>query len=262
MITDCRFHSSRFELKYVISEALASSVKAFLMSYLRADRFTTDALGYPVHSLYFDAPRLMLYRDTLEGKKNRFKLRIRYYDDAPDSPAFLEIKRRADDAIIKNRAAISRAGVNQLLAGDRPDIGHLLSKTAKSIDVMKQFHELRDRMDARPQTFVCYHREAFVSSDDDHLRVTFDRKLYGAPYREESGLIAPSDGAHTSIRGVVLELKFSQRFPKWMRDLVQVFHLQRCSVPKYVECTDAIGRHSRNGKAAGRAHGLRREILP
>jgi len=261
MTTTYQLQSSRFELKYLIGESTARSVKYFILSYLTADRFTIDELGYSVHSLYFDVPRLMLYKDTLEGKKNRFKLRIRYYDDHPGSPAFLEIKRRTTDVIVKKRAAVSRAGVGRILAGDRPNLGHLINKTAKSVDVMARFCDLHDRMNARPQTFVCYQREAFVSPTDDKLRVTFDRQLYGAAYRQGAGFIAPRDGAHPAICGVIIELKFSERFPAWMRDLVQIFNLQRVSVPKYVECIDAVGLHSLNGKSISRDHEFPREVL-
>jgi len=56
----------------------------------------------------------------------RHKLRIRFYDDRPESPVFLEIKRRITDVIRKERAAISREGVGRLLAGGRPDGSYLV----------------------------------------------------------------------------------------------------------------------------------------
>jgi hypothetical protein len=34
---------------------------------------------------------------------------------------------------------------------------------------------------------------------------------------------------------VVLELKFTGRFPNWMHELVQVFGLEPCSAAKYVD---------------------------
>ena len=48
--------------------------------------------GYHVHSLYLDSPAYELYHETTEGVKNRFKLRMRFYDDSPEAPVFLEIK--------------------------------------------------------------------------------------------------------------------------------------------------------------------------
>ena len=40
---------------------------------------------------------------------------------------------------------------------------------------------------------------------------------------------------------MILELKFTNRFPRWMHDLVRTFELRRQSVPKYNTCVDAIG---------------------
>ena len=42
-------------------------------------------------------------RATLDGHRKRFKLRVRWYDDDPDAPAFCEIKRRTDKVIHKTR---------------------------------------------------------------------------------------------------------------------------------------------------------------
>jgi hypothetical protein len=248
MRTDNKFQGNRYELKYLVDETRAQSVREYVRSFLAVDEFSNGDMGYPVHSLYFDAPHMSLYHDTVEGKKNRFKMRIRYYDDRSDSPAFLEIKRRTTDAIKKARATISRAGVDEILGGNRPDPSSLMSGSEKSLTALRQFCDLRDRLDARPQTFVCYWREAFASVADNHLRVTFDRSVCGFRYRAGDGLLVPKQEGPPTIDQVVLELKFTNRFPTWMRDLVQIFDLQRCSVPKYVECVNAVGMKNGNGR--------------
>jgi hypothetical protein len=46
--------------------------------------------------------------------------------------------------------------------------------------------------------------------------------------------------ARPDIGGVVLELKFTDRFPYWMQTLAETFNLQRTSVPKYVECATLL----------------------
>ena len=83
--------------------------------------------SYPVHSLYLDTSGLVLFRSTIDGLKNRFKLRIRFYDDNPRHPAFLEIKRRLTDVICKERAAVTREGVRLLLEGKWLDPSHLIT---------------------------------------------------------------------------------------------------------------------------------------
>ena len=34
---------------------------------------------------------------------------------------------------------------------------------------------------------------------------------------------------------VILELKFTDRFPNWFRDLVESYHLMQCGAAKYVD---------------------------
>jgi len=42
------------------------------------------------------------------------------------------------------------------------------------------------------------------------------------------------------VPGIVLELKFTDRFPNWMRQMVQTFNLFRTSMAKYVTCAMAM----------------------
>jgi hypothetical protein len=52
-----------------------------------------------------------------------------------------------------------------------------------------------------------------------------------------SGLENP---VYPKLGGVVLELKFTNRFPNWMRQMVGIFDLERTSVAKYVSCTRTL----------------------
>jgi hypothetical protein len=49
---------------------------------------------------------------------------------------------------------------------------------------------------------------------------------------------------------VILELKFTNRFPNWFRELVQVFDLRQCGAAKYV---DGIARFGESRLDARRA---------
>ena len=40
---------------------------------------------------------------------------------------------------------------------------------------------------------------------------------------------------------VILELKFTNRFPDWFRELVRVFGVMQCGAAKYVESIQGIG---------------------
>jgi hypothetical protein len=237
--------ASRFEYKYYVDEVRASNIKEFISTYLEPDEFLLKfgGIGYPVCSLYLDNTGLLLYDQTLQGQKNRFKLRIRFYDDDQSNPAFLEIKRRETDVIKKKRAAVTREGAKLVLAGLPPSDDLLFGTkiTTKSLDAMYEFCQLRDRISAQGCTYVYYRRQAYVHPFSNSIRVTFDRQLEGGIYVPGTDLIIPKDTKQPKLEGVILELKFTDRPPTWMHELATVFHLQRTSVPKYVMCVDALG---------------------
>src|SRR3989304_8119057 len=97
--------TSRYELKYSVDEKQAMTLRDFIRGYLTPDPYTKAEEGnaYWVYTLYCDSPHLALYKSTKEGRKNRFKLRMRFYDDDPNHPVFLEIKSRFGEVIKKER---------------------------------------------------------------------------------------------------------------------------------------------------------------
>ena len=236
-----QLQSSRFEFKYLVNEATADSVADYLRGRMTLDEHDDpeNPQGYTVCSLYLDSPSLTLYGQTQQGAKNRFKLRIRFYDDDPNTPAFLEIKRRETDVIRKKRATVTRKAAVRILQGVWPTPS-MLYKANGDMDSLEQFCNLARSINADGCAYVLYRREAYVSPDSDQLRVTFDRDLRGGLYRPNSDLEIPKHGTRPKVGGVVLELKFTDRFPGWMHELVQVFNLQRTSVPKYVMCVDSL----------------------
>src|SRR6266850_1284795 len=159
-----RMQQSRFELKYLISETTALRVRDFVRCYLAMDEFSVGRpnYSYPVHSLYLDSDTLEIYWRTVNGDKNRFKLRLRYYSDHPDTPVFFEIKRRMKDVIQKQRGGVRHDAVPRLLAGHFPEPGDLVSKSAGGLVAVQRFVTLMTGLHARPCTHIFYLREAYV----------------------------------------------------------------------------------------------------
>lgn len=237
--------TSRYELKYVIDESVASGIRDFVRPYLVTDAYADPNNGntYPVHSLYLDSPNLVLFHQTMQGMKNRFKLRIRFYDGNPESPVFLEIKSRKTDVIQKQRATLTRVGVAELMNGFRPNPCHLVSGNGsmKALSALQEFVNQRDAIRALPACYVSYTREAYVSPESNSVRVTFDRELSGALYDPATPFQPPVSGGKPQMGGLILELKFTDRFPMWMHELVGAFNLRRRSAAKYIECIQTLG---------------------
>jgi hypothetical protein len=227
----------RLELKYIIPEQVALAVRDYVSSYLTLDVFGTKQadLSYPVHSLYLDSDDLVLYWHTINGNKNRFKLRLRYYDDRPASPVFFEIKRRMNAAILKQRGAVKRGAVEALLAGQLPSPKQLFFDEPTQLPALERFCELMQHHHAKPKAHIAYRREAWVSTGDNSLRVTMDRQI--------QFVFDPASILRTEMHNpldvfpnvVVLELKFTGRFPDWFKELVQCFNLWQCSAAKYAD---------------------------
>ena len=256
-----RMQKQRFELKYLITEETALLVRDFVRSYLEFDEYSVGKpnYSYPVHSLYIDSDRMKLYWDTINGNKNRYKLRLRYYSTHPDSPVFFEVKRRCNNTIAKQRGGVRQDCVAMLLAGHLPQQEHLVSKNPSGLVAVQTFCGLAHDILAKPKVHIFYMREAYVS-DDDQVRVTLDRKVYGDANLNYSVKTEMKDPKLTFPGDVILELKFTNRFPDWFRELVRVFGVMQCGAAKYCECVQAIGHKKLNaiGPAIGEPVGIGR----
>lgn len=242
MSSGAKMQRCRYEIKYVVPEAHAVRIRDFVRQYLEPDEFThpETGAGYPVHSLYLDSPELTLCKQTLSGEKNRFKLRVRFYDDNASSPVFCEVKRRINDVILKQRAGIWRSSLPGLLAGHWPKRADLVKDDDKNFAAVSNFWSLAREVHAGPAAYTSYIREAYEPADSNLYRVTFDRQLKAGEFQGEIGLKNHAQWPAPRIPGVVLELKFTDRMPTWMLELIDEFELQRTSVPKYVECMNLV----------------------
>lgn len=238
-------------MKYIVSEETSRQVREFVSSYLELDEYgaTRPNLSYPVHSLYLDSDRLDFYWHTINGNKNRFKLRIRFYENRPTAPVYFEIKRRMDNAILKQRGAVRREAVDWLLAGHLPEPAHLVSSDPRHLVALQRFSQLMLAYDAKPRAHVAYVREAWISTEDNSVRVTMDRDVRCVP-EFTARLSADIDPSVPPVFGtqVVLELKFTGRFPNWFGELVRVFSLPSGSAAKYADGVAQLGEyHFRDG---------------
>jgi hypothetical protein len=237
MSQDHRLQAQRFELKYLIDEAITPGIRDFVSSYLELDEYGVGrpGLAYPVHSLYLDSDDLETYQASVNGTKNRFKLRLRYYDGQSETPVFFEIKARVDDCILKQRCGVRREAVPLLLAGQLPEPGQLFSRETRHVATLQRFCLLQHQLNARPKAHNSYTREAWVSPHDNSVRVTLDRQIRIEPFFRAEAPIEMSRPVSVFPDVTVLELKFTNRFPNWFQELVRVFHLMRFSSAKYAE---------------------------
>ncbi len=223
----------RYEWKYLITESKAAALHQYLRSFLEYDRYSKLQRGgmYPIVSLYLDSPDLQLCRETLTGRKNRFKLRIRSYTDEPEYPRFFEIKRRINRVILKSRARVTDEDVPGLLSGrPLPARGYTTDEAALS-----QFQFYTASIHAGPMVLIRYMRQAFESPSENRVRVTFDRELcYKMTDKPEVRLGGSGWQPSRITQGyTILEIKFTGVYPAWLARMTAHFDLQMRSVSKF-----------------------------
>ena len=109
------------------------------------------------------------------------------------------------------------------------------------LNSIQEFFRLQYGLGAVGKMHVAYEREAYVNGHNNEVRVTFDRHMRVATQFDQSlttqmkkPFVCTGTGAAPDDL-VILELKFSGRFPNWYRKLVQTFNLTQAGAAKYAE---------------------------
>jgi len=240
-----RAQRQRREIKYLIREDVALAVRTFVSCYLQPDEFAVGRIdnAYPVHTLYLDSNDLHTYHAAANGHRNRFKLRIRYYDDDPASPVFFEIKRRINEGIVKQRSRVHRDAVYSLLVGASPRHEHLYSGNPQHWADLLDFWQLVEKIEAAPRAHNAYMREAYVTPGKATVRVTMDRAVIIEP--EFGGDLGTVFSMPVEVYSgyVILELKFTERMPMWLIEMVRGFDLKSSGAAKYGFGCELLGLH-------------------
>ena len=220
----------RYEMKYLISAAQTEAIQQFVKPYMGLDKYSKlqpDGY-YPIVSLYLDSSDLQLCRETLTDKRNRFKLRIRGYTDDQQYPLFFEIKRRINTVIMKSRAKVRHQDLATAMKGLRVSI-------QTDQDALDQFQLYVGVLGARPTVLVRYWRKAYEAESANRVRITFDRQLSYKLTREPLVYLSGSGWQHNrlTMQGVILEIKFTGRYPNWLNELVRYVDLRAEGISKY-----------------------------
>ncbi len=229
-------HIARTEAKYRVRAEELPAMRDWLLRYCVPDENSRGGDWYAIRSLYLDNAENRMYRDAEQKLAYRLKLRARAYGDAAGAVK-LEVKRRVRDQIVKRSAtlraeqweAATAAGLSAIHEMGKPSTG--------------EFLQLAETLRAEPKMLVYYERQAFSSVVDEYVRVTFDRNVQCQPVREWDLMGDPRawlavDGASgfgERESTYILEVKYMDAPPAWLRDLVLTFGLERRGGSKYVK---------------------------
>lgn len=232
----------RYEAKYIIPKSLVPGIREFIRPFCEPDPYCKgDPPEYVVTTLQLDSPNLVLHHAKENEALNRFKLRVRTYDEPGESAVFMEVKRKIGGTVVKSRCSVPFKAWGEHLIYDL--MVNLTFKSRKEEQGFLEFVRLVREIGAQPVLLMCYTRESYFSKIDQYARVSFDRQLFYQPTtswdswgRDGRWLSMDSSLAQNkqySFSGVVLELKSLSDVPRWMIDLVMEFELVRTGNCKY-----------------------------
>lgn len=216
-----------FELKFLVSTAIALEIEAWGAKTMQRDRFADPQLdgAYQTTTLYLDTPAYEVYHRA-QGHR-RSKLRLRRYGQ--ESRVYLERKTRRGDRVRKRRSDVQ--------LGELP----LLLQNVHQPQPDAWFCAYLHSGGFRPACRMTYDRTAFVQpSEDGPLRLTLDRRIRGIP--AEDWDLTPLDDGHGILPDhVVCEFKFRAALPNIFKEMIRELCLETGSVSKYRRMMVAAG---------------------
>lgn len=227
-------HFQRFEFKYPMHKPTADKIIPALLKHMDWDTFIKDKEDkfYVVNSLYFDNNGYGSYFEKESGEKFRKKFRLRIYEDevGDDTDIFIEIKRKNNALVTKDRVVLPAAEAREIL------INNHLGRYAKKMDdedmaVLREFFWTKNYNCMIPKIMVRYKRKPLVAKQDKNVRVTFD---YGIEAKRASWFNLKRNGWKEVLPGsLILEIKYNNVLPGWLHEIIQKYELERVAFSKY-----------------------------
>jgi hypothetical protein len=232
----------RLEYKYLIPVSKFEQIKREMLPYLKLDEYADqkDKKEYTVRSIYFDNPKWQYYIDKIEGLKVRKKLRVRGYNDSfGESIIFLEIKRKNQGFISKNRSPLLYSDLTKILeTGNTKEYILNSGSNGRSLHDAEKFLFHYTNNHLSPTILITYEREPFFCKFDKKLRITFDKNLRFLSFPGYDDLFEEDHLQKVLTNKVIIEIKFTCSFPSWLQNILTRYNLQRRPVSKYTICID------------------------
>ncbi|NCC72351.1 MAG: polyphosphate polymerase domain-containing protein [Sphingobacteriia bacterium] len=233
----------RYEYKYFVPNSKMNMLRSMIAPFVKYDKFSLQIENhhYTVRSIYFDTPEYNCYFEKVEGIKHRKKYRLRGYNipENNHSKVFFEIKRKYEDPILKNRAPSEyEKALGMFNGGQFRDYLPDKTKYPLAEENLKRFfyHYHADRL--RPVVLVIYEREAFLGLHDETIRVTFDKNLRSVAFPAVDELYQENKVRYALKDSFILEVKFNDHYPAWMKPIISALGVKRQSASKYVISMD------------------------
>jgi hypothetical protein len=231
----------RREYKYLAPVGILDQLRSAIMPYVEFDKYAEIRPNkeYTVRSIYFDNKELDSYYEKVEGIKNRNKIRLRCYNELNGKNiAFLEIKRRLENFIDKHRSPLKFEYIEDLFYTNDIE-SYIIQKEPDAIDNAKRFLFQINKNNLKPISLVVYDREAFFSSFDSNIRITFDKNIRFYSFPSIESIFEENLLKKAMPKYFILEIKFYKGYSEHFQDIINRFGLNRMALSKYQICIDA-----------------------
>jgi len=242
---DSPLNIKRYEIKHYVDLEQMPRIREYLTPYIKLDpysRVRKDG-NYTVRSVYFDSASLDFYYEKMDGLKIRKKLRVRTYNEQDSiNIAFLEIKRRYEKVIVKERLKIPLDSMERICIDREKPNGQVLSDEFRSSSrylnignnhVLDKFLYNLDHKDLRPTLLVTYEREAYIGIMDEKVRVTFDKNVRSQIFPSMDDIFSEDDLTYVTDGLAIVEFKFDNYMPTWLRKAAYQLNIRAQSISKY-----------------------------
>ena len=212
---------SRYEKKYLMPEHVYRALRAALESLMQVDQYGL----HTICNIYYDTPDDLLIRRSLEHPVYKEKLRLRSYGiPGPDSPVFLEIKKKNDNIVNKRRVQMTlEEAYRYVEQGRRPEPD---CQILREIDFFLARYPLCRRL------YLAYDRIALFGREDPDFRVTFDANIRSR--RTQMGLEDGDHGVLLLPEGTrLMESKIMGATPLWFSRILSRLNIYPTSFSKY-----------------------------
>jgi len=221
----------RYELKFLLTKKKAEVLKYRLSLIMDKDNYSLNSNGeYYIRSLYYDDVFNTAYYEKLNGYYEREKYRIRYYN-LDDTFITLELKGKKGDVSYKQRSIISKEEYLLINSGDydKIDVGNR--------ELLREFIDAVKFKNLKPSIIVDYTRIAYTYPYED-VRITFDEDVMSGKYNYD---LLSNDIDFYSVLdndNVILEVKYNNKLPSFLNDVIKTVPMVRIAVSKFALCTE------------------------
>lgn len=218
----------RHELKFFVNQHQYQIISTRLRNLVSRDQHASPSGEYHIRSLYFDDINNKALHEKLGGIRDRVKYRIRIYN-IEDTTIHFEKKIKFRDYIAKVKEPLTREMTDEIMVGRFEG----LNIPDKPL-LMELYHEMKHNL-LRPKVIVDYVREPYVCHHGN-VRITFDKELRSGLHSTElfNKNLDPVRAIDENL--IILEVKYDEYIPEYIKAALQLEGLNRQSASKYVMC--------------------------